>query len=59
MRTAVTPVRIYASTRERLDSLIIRLARAGWDRKEVPGLASVIDEALIELEKKLTPTEET
>ena len=58
MRTAVIPVRIYDLTRKRLDRVIERLAKIGWasidvPRDHAPGIANVIDEALIDFEAKV------
>jgi hypothetical protein len=58
VKTAVSPVRIYPETRERLDRLIERISILGWhslgsNRDVVPGIASVIDEGLALLEAKV------
>lgn len=53
-----TSVRLRTETREKLDVLIERLVRVGWnavgaDRTDAPGIASVLDFGLVLLEEKL------
>lgn len=57
-KAAFTSVRLRTETREKLDALIERLVRVGWnavgaDRTDAPGISSVLDFGLVLLEEKL------
>lgn len=52
------PVRIHTATRKRLDRLIEQLVQVGWnaigaERKDAPGISSVLDQGLLVLEAKM------
>ena len=61
-KLAFTTVRIHISTRKRLRKLVDALTRSGWnaigaDRSDAPGVGTVIDQALAQLEEKLEAKE--
>jgi hypothetical protein len=61
-KTDFQPVRIHTATRKRLDRLIEQLVQVGWnaigaERKDAPGISSVLDEGITALESKMVHTQ--
>jgi len=57
-RVDFQPVRIHTTTRKRLDKLIEQLVQVGWnaigaERKDAPGISSVLDEGITALETRM------